>query len=513
MIVDNYKGAYLALIAIFIAYVLFFVLSGKKKSYPVVSGLLATMNAINEAAVQGVLPQLLNKWTDQLGSVYGFQLFAMHVCVVSDPDLITQMFNQSALFPSRGQTGMTYFIPESLLGYRLSCPQWKMHRKILSGAFTDNCLKKYADVIVMVGDGLVQQLREQPVVPNINALMANKAYLVLVHTVLGGEAWLKHFAEVGSREEMEAVMQMVSVFTFLPTQLWGWVSLPGRAVGDGFFQRNKTAAEEVIGDIRANNRQGNSIMHFLIHHDSGLSDKEIMEELMSFVMAGHETTANTLSFAFIALALHPEIQSAARGELNRVLQGRPFTYECIARLPYIWSIIRETLRYFPTVPFTFRDCTADTRLGAHHISTGTRVLVNMMHVCHNPEYFKNPDTFDPQRWMDACGGTIDSLKNHDVTRNFGGGLRMCIGKRFSEEEQVILLAMVLSQFSVSAVSVGGSPVVAAGLKGAQGGTKGKGKVKEIALRDIRIKTNITMTSEEAVSLRFTPHNGPVEEVE
>jgi len=327
--------------------------------------------------------------------------------------------------------------------------------------------------------------------------------------VLGGDAWLKHFSDVGTREEMEAVLKMVGVFTFSPTVLWNILVVPGRALGDAYFRRQAAGAADVIADIRRNNRQGSSIMHFLIQHESKLSDQEVMEELMSFVMAGHETTANTLAFSLIALAIHPEHQITAREELARVLQGKPFTYDCIAQLPFIWSIIRETLRIFPTVPFTFRDSVTDTRLGSHDIARGTRVCVNMMHICHNPAYFADPETFNPGRWM-TPETTMDTLKNHDITRNFGGGLRMCIGKRFSEEEQVILLSMMLSEFGVSLVSVGGRQAcssdtmceVSPSPSPSPSADEGSAGIT-FKLADITTKTNITMTSAEEVSLKFT----------
>ena len=115
------------------------------------------------------------------------------------------------------------------------------------------------------------------------------------------------------------------------------------------------------------------MMHFLVHHNKGLSNDEILDELLSLVMAGHESkiqaphfqlctldyffldlaTANTLSFCLVCLAYHPKYQEAAREEVQQILSSsdtKEFSYEMLQRLPFLWQIFRETLRLFPTVP-------------------------------------------------------------------------------------------------------------------------------------------------------------------
>jgi cytochrome P450 len=128
-------------------------------------------------------------------------------------------------------------------------------------------------------------------------------------------------------------------------------------------------------------------------------------------------------------------------------------------------------------------------LGPYPIKQNSDVIINVEHIGKNEKYFPDPLAFDPQRWLT---GNIEDLKNYDITRNFGGGLRVCIGKRFAEEESVLLLALIISQFEISLEGIGDVPV------------DGKNENSKIQLVDIPTVTNVTMTFEKSVSIKFTP---------
>lgn len=475
---------------IILSIVIYFILkkvksnSNNNKIIPYVGGCLRTMLTIQQSTNKSQFHHLLCEWSNKYGSIYGFHVFTSYCCVVSDPKNIQIILNQTNLYPSRGQNGMSYFIPYSLLGYADNSNDWKTHRKILSGAFTDNNLKKYAEIIVKIGNELIIQLKNNNIILNINESMAHTAYLVLAHTVMGGNTWLNLFPNIGEKYDMECVLKVVNVISFLPNFLWNYIYLPEKKNALKYFNGQLEGGMKVIKYVRENKLQGDSILHFLINHESNLTDLEIAHELMSFVVAGHETTANTLSFALIALALDPEIQIKARKQIKEILNNEDINYHSISKLTYIWAILRETLRYFPTVPFTFRQVANDTILDNYVIKKDTRVFVNMFHVCHNEEYFSNPSEFIPERWL-GIDSNIESLKNHDITRNFGGGLRICIGKRFSEEESIILLTMLLQNFEISINTIDN--------------IKPKPNMK---LKDLKTKTNITMTNIAPVSLKF-----------
>ena len=314
--------------------------------------------------------------------------------------------------------------------------------------------------------------------------MAEMTYKVLAMTVMGGEQWLAFVKSPGTSEQVEATLKVVAVLTLVPKFLWEYIPIPNKDKAMENYAIQGEIATKIIQNIRDTNEKGDSLMHFLVHHDSQLTNKEITSEVMGFVMAGHETTSNTLSFALVALAIKPEIQTKARNEIISIIgKGNSvLNYEHINQLHYIWAIFREALRMFPTVPFTFRPCKEDTKVGKYDVKKGTRVFVNMYNINRNDKYFKDALEFIPERWLND-NTTIETLKNHDITRNFGGGLRVCIGKRFSEEESILLLSMLILNFEISLLN---------------------NKDNNIKICDLPTKTNVTMSFKNPTGLKFTP---------
>ena len=200
-----------------------------------------------------------------------------------------------------------------------------------------------------------------------------------------------------------------------------------------------------------------------------------------------------MSFACLCLALHPEIQNKAREEISKYSKNNGvIEYDDIPKLFYIWAILKETLRMFPTVPLTFRVSSADAKLGPYNVTKGDRIFVNIYGMCYDEKNFSNPNQFTPERWLAAGHEEMDigTLKNFDITRNFGGGLRVCIGKRFAEEESIVLLALLLSKFSLSVYSIGGD--------------KPLDDLNALQLCHVETVTNVTMTFAKRVSIKFSP---------
>jgi cytochrome P450 len=197
-------------------------------------------------------------------------------------------------------------------------------------------------------------------------------------------------------------------------------------------------------------------------------------------------TANTLSFALVALSLDPSIQEKARQEIKQLeTEGIQITYKKINHLPYCWAIFREALRLFPTVPIVPRMLEKDYEHEGYKIPKGCRILVNNLALCRSEKYFSNPLNFDPDRW----GRDDKELRNYDTTRNFGGGMRLCIGKRFAEEESILLLAIILSKFKISLHSLNGVSVQ---------------DPSKVILTEIPTVANVTLSFEHPIGLRFEP---------
>ncbi|KAI8146548.1 cytochrome P450 [Fennellomyces sp. T-0311] len=181
-----------------------------------------------------------------------------------------------------------------------------------------------------------------------------------------------------------------------------------------------------------------------------LTDNEIMSNLCVFFLAGHESTASAVAFAIYYLAAHPDVQQHAREEAIRVFgDGYDIspTLKQTRDLPYINMVIKESLRITPPIVSTIaRVATSDTELAGVFIPKGTRVGLDIYELHRNPQVWKNPDTFDPERF--APGGEAEQIGGMPWAP-FSSGTRQCIGMNFSLVEQRVLLPMMLRKFEWS----------------------------------------------------------------
>ena len=176
-----------------------------------------------------------------------------------------------------------------------------------------------------------------------------------------------------------------------------------------------------------------------------MTTAELRDNLLTFIVAGHETTALTLAWALYLLAFDPAIQDRARDEAQAVLNGRPATVADIPRLPFIRQIIDETLRLYPPAAFLFRTARADDMLCGQQIRPGDTMMLPIYALHRNHLHWRDPDRFDPSRF--------DGTMPYDrfAYLPFGGGPRICIGAAFALQEAVIILASLLARFRFRAV--------------------------------------------------------------
>ncbi|KAI8144465.1 cytochrome P450 [Fennellomyces sp. T-0311] len=184
-----------------------------------------------------------------------------------------------------------------------------------------------------------------------------------------------------------------------------------------------------------------------------MTDEELKSNLCIFFTAGHETTTNALSYAAYYLATNPDIQRKAREEVIRVLGNEPIdilpTVEQLREMPYIGMVIKETLRINPPIAtIVGRRAAEDTDLSGVFIPKGTRVTCCIYELQHNPTIWKDPETFDPERF--APGGEAEeAAKTGLAWIPFSSGARQCIGMNFSLAEQRVLLPMLCEYFGNS----------------------------------------------------------------
>jgi cytochrome P450 len=178
-----------------------------------------------------------------------------------------------------------------------------------------------------------------------------------------------------------------------------------------------------------------------------LDAAELRDQVLIFLLAGHETTATSLAFALHLLGLHPEHQERARAEALAVLGDRPPRAEDLAALPYLTAVLKEAMRLYPAAAVIGRRAVADCEIDGVRIPAGADVLVTPYVTHRHPAHWPDPERFDPGRFTPEQ----EAARHRYAWFPFGGGPRACIGQHFSMLESVLALGAVLRAFAVETV--------------------------------------------------------------
>ncbi len=230
-----------------------------------------------------------------------------------------------------------------------------------------------------------------------------------------------------------------------------WVPRPGRLFTGSAMRETKRLADRSIEARKAEGAKPTPDLLDLLmagsDPESGrqMTTAELRDNLLTFIVAGHETTALTLSWALYLCAFDPAVQAAARDEAQAVLGDRAATVADVARLPQVRRIVDETLRMYPPAAFLSRTAMAADTLCGREIRPGDTVILPIYALHRNSLLWEDPDAFRPDRFADP-----KAVPRFQYLP-FGDGPRICIGASFALQEAVIVLATLLARFRFTQV--------------------------------------------------------------
>jgi cytochrome P450 len=220
------------------------------------------------------------------------------------------------------------------------------------------------------------------------------------------------------------------------------------------YLRGVSALDQIVYSIIHERRAGEMgddlLSDFLRAQDtdgSFMTDRQLRDEVMTMLLAGHETTALALTWSWFMLASNPEMQARLHEEVDRVLCGRSPTMADVGQLPYTNNVIQEVLRLYPPAWIMTRMATERVEIGGYLVPAGSNVIVSPWVTHRDARFFPQPETFDPERWS----GDREQAAPKFAYFPFGGGPRACIGNNFALMEAAILLAVVAQRYKISLV--------------------------------------------------------------
>jgi len=230
-----------------------------------------------------------------------------------------------------------------------------------------------------------------------------------------------------------------------------WVPTPRNLRAKHGVRRLEKIIYRIIAERHASGRDTGDLLSILLQvrdvDGSGMSDRQLRDETITLFLAGHETTASTLSWAWWLLALNPAVEKKFHEELDVVLGGRAPTVEDLPKLPYLGHVLTETLRLYPTAWGMARLAAEKHEIAGYPVQPGYGVAFAQWVVHRDPRWFDAPLEFRPERWQNGLAKQLPRFAYFP----FGGGPRQCIGNTFALMEASIVLATVAQKFRFTLV--------------------------------------------------------------
>jgi cytochrome P450 len=176
----------------------------------------------------------------------------------------------------------------------------------------------------------------------------------------------------------------------------------------------------------------------------GMTDQQLRDEVMTLLLAGHETTAVSLSWIWYLLAQYPEVEKKLWSELRGILNGKAPGMQDLSKLPYTERVVKEAMRLYPPAWAVVRNALKDCDIGGYRVPAGATVVVSQWVMHRDPRYYEQPERFNPDRWLDEKAKAAPKFAYFP----FGGGPRTCIGAAFAAMEAALVLAAIAQRFQI-----------------------------------------------------------------
>lgn len=326
---------------------------------------------------------------------------------------------------------------------------WTRQRKVMSPATGANRLAPYAEVIRECGDEMLRDWHQRPdgftvdVNEPFTLTTAEVISRIMFGYRLGPDAWTLY--EAFKDYQASAGRVHVAELFGLPA----WVPRPGMFAGRRAVAKFDEVLHRIIATGRARGEPGRDdliqmLLNYRDERGRPMAPDLIRDEVASIFLAGHETTAITLAWAFYLLDQHRAVENEVHTEIARVLGDRPPTIDDIDRLPYCRAVIDETLRLYPPVHIFSRQALGDDVVCDHPVPKGAFVTVSSWVLHRHQRWWEAPNEFRPERFLPENAAKI----NRFAYIPFGTGPRVCLGKHLGLLEATMLFVMIAQRFQL-----------------------------------------------------------------
>ena len=417
------------------------------KGYPFIG------NLFNVASNQRLV--WLQSISDEYGDIVKFKLLKKDIYLVNHPDLVRELLVQKV--NNYAKNTVAFSVVRKVLGestFTAMGDVWKRKRNLVQPSFHKT---KISNLSTIMTNTIEEMLNDWELICDKNeTLDVSDAMMRLTLNVVVRAL----FSTALTKEEVQTV---ADVFTPLLEEANIRASYPIRILHQlrvkksAAFKKNTELLNNIIFRIIRERRTSKSTYNDLLQmlmdaREEGtgepLTDQELRDEVMTVFIAGHETTANAMSWLWMILSQQPKFREKIEIETEAVIGNRTPVASDFPKLPYALKVFKETLRLYPPVPILPRSVEQDDVLGNYVIKGGGEVFFSPYLLHRRTDYWKNPEIFDPERFERE----VERKRHPFAYLPFGGGPRICLGNNFAMLEAVFILVMTAQRFRLNLIS-------------------------------------------------------------
>lgn len=320
---------------------------------------------------------------------------------------------------------------------------WKRQRRLIQPAFHNERIRGYGAVMVDRADAMLDRWRNGATL-DLHGEMARVTLDIAARTLFGTNV------ERDAETVGEALAVIMETFTRAIT---GWIPIPMHWPTPGNLRMRRAVRRidaviyRMADERRASGRRDDDLLSWLLEardEQGKVGAQQFRDELITLLLAGHETTALALSWALMLLARHPEAEQKLLDELHGALGDRKPAAGDESRLQYTRQVVEESMRLYPPAWGIGREAAEPMELEGYTLAKGTQIFLSPWVTQRDPRWFPDPETFDPDRWTPERKKELPRYAYFP----FGGGPRVCIGMHFATLEATLVLASIMQRFRI-----------------------------------------------------------------
>lgn len=324
---------------------------------------------------------------------------------------------------------------------------WKRHRRMIQPAFNRTRLEAYSKVMVAETERAIAGWKDGEV-RDISREMVDLTLRVVCRALFSYDASTQTDTVAGAMHVLNTVLGR-------PNILPAWVPTPGRiglrrvaeqldALVYGLVDERRAAIDRGAADLPDDLLQ--ALVSTVDEEGDGesLSRQEVRDELVTLLLAGHETTSHALAWTWMLLSRNPDERERLHDELDQQLAGRAPTFDDLAGLPMTERVLKESMRLYPPAFVLARRANEDTEIGGYAVPKGAEIVIWTYHTHHDPRWYPEPEVFCPERFTPEA----EAARPKMAYLPFGGGPRACIGSMFSLVEARLMIATIARRFEL-----------------------------------------------------------------